>query len=30
MRERAAEVGGTLRISSDAQGCLVEAHLPLG
>jgi signal transduction histidine kinase len=29
MRERAAEVGGTLRISSDPEGSLVEALLPL-
>lgn len=30
MRERAAEVGGTLVISGDAQGSLVRAHLPIG
>jgi signal transduction histidine kinase len=29
MRERAAEVGGTLRISCDPEGSLVEALLPL-
>ncbi len=30
MRERAAEVGGTLFISGDEQGSLVRAHLPIG
>ncbi|GIF60499.1 hypothetical protein Air01nite_65940 [Asanoa iriomotensis] len=30
MRERAAEVGGTLRVSSDATGSAVHADLPAG
>ena len=29
MRERAAEVGGTLEIATDGRGSLVSAHLPL-
>ncbi|HEY3530207.1 MAG TPA: histidine kinase [Nocardioides sp.] len=29
MRERAAEVGGTLEVSTSHRGALVEAHLPL-
>jgi signal transduction histidine kinase len=29
MRERAAEVGGTLEVATDAHGWLVTARLPL-
>jgi signal transduction histidine kinase len=30
MRERAAEAGGTLEVTTDARGSLVTAQLPLG
>jgi signal transduction histidine kinase len=30
MRERAAEVGGTVKVSGGADGALVEASLPIG